>query len=269
MSHTKYDSSNIRSLLVDHDYVMMLMIDTQLIVKRDNCEQEVLLHGVRSIAHSKFFIFAILTNGDLHGWHGDLFRKGYYSGSNKMGLYKMDLKNVQMIRCCEIQMCAITNEFELYTSQYPFKKLEKHSLLHIVDVDCGAKHICALSKEGNVYVWGFNSHGQLGLGDWRYRGTPEKVDLKDKDIVSVGCGDYYSMALTKSGRIHMWGCDAIYSCCVSSYIHHLYNVISISCGDKYAMAVTTKNKVYVSDVPDIATSRMHSIANFKRIPYKF
>ena len=196
MSHTKYDSSNIRSLLVDHDYVMMLMIDTQLIVKRDNCEQEVLLHGVRSIAHSKFFIFAILTNGDLHGWHGDLFRKGYYSGSNKMGLYKMDLKNVQMIRCCEIQMCAITNEFELYTSQYPFKKLEKHSLLHIVDVDCGAKHICALSKEGNVYVWGFNSHGQLGLGDWRYRGTPEKVDLKDKDIVSVGCGDYYSMALS-------------------------------------------------------------------------
>ena len=42
-----YNSSNIRSLLVDHDYVMMLMIYTQLIVKRDNCEQEVLLHGVR------------------------------------------------------------------------------------------------------------------------------------------------------------------------------------------------------------------------------
>ena len=34
---------------------------------------------------------------------------------------------------------------------------------HIVDVACGWAHSLALSRQGQVWVWGSNSHSQLGL----------------------------------------------------------------------------------------------------------
>lgn len=38
--------------------------------------------------------------------------------------------------------------------------LEGH---HVVSVACGWAHSIALSQSGQVWVWGSNSHGQLGL----------------------------------------------------------------------------------------------------------
>ena len=37
-------------------------------------------------------------------------------------------------------------------------------LTTIVSIECGACHSLALSKEGNMYIWGKNSQGQCGLG---------------------------------------------------------------------------------------------------------
>ena len=34
----------------------------------------------------------------------------------------------------------------------------------------------ALDKDGNVYTWGYNGYGSLGLGDSSYRTLPVKVD---------------------------------------------------------------------------------------------
>lgn len=31
-------------------------------------------------------------------------------------------------------------------------------------VSAGAEHSVALTKQGELYAWGWNSHGQLGLG---------------------------------------------------------------------------------------------------------
>ena len=62
-----------------------------------NCEQEILLYGVKSISHSKLFVFAVLTNGDLYEWNRDLFRKSNSNGSLIPG--KIILQNVMMIKC--------------------------------------------------------------------------------------------------------------------------------------------------------------------------
>ena len=44
-----------------------------------------------------------------------------------------------------------------------------------VDVACGWGHAVAVTKRRRVYTWGFNSKGQLGLGDLNTRHTPVQV----------------------------------------------------------------------------------------------
>jgi len=46
---------------------------------------------------------------------------------------------------------------------YPLKGIERTKL--IVQISCGSDHSFALSNTGDVYSWGLNFKGQLGLGD--------------------------------------------------------------------------------------------------------
>lgn len=298
LSHTVHDDlnlnkvvvSNIQSLLLDKEYLMMLTIDTRLIVKRNNCEQEILLSGVKSISHSKLFMFAVLTNGDLYEWDRDLFRKSNFNRSLIPG--KIILQNVMMIKCSSPRyMCAITNNFELYTwGMTPERRIERlqkksedsiwmpqkyplSNILNIVSADCGEEHICVLSKEGEVYTWGINFNGQLGLNDRAYRLSPGKINLTD--VVAVGCGLFYSMVLTKFGTIYMWGSNIAWkldlglpACIRSPTKLDLFNVVSISCGDEYVMALTTENVVYMWGYgikPHYTKANMYGA----RIPYQF
>lgn len=45
----------------------------------------------------------------------------------------------------------------------------------VVQVACGANHVCALTQSNQLYVWGYNTHGQLGLSDTVSRHTPIKL----------------------------------------------------------------------------------------------
>ena len=45
------------------------------------------------------------------------------------------------------------------------------------DVQCGWSHCLALSSSNEIFTWGLNAHGQLGLGDIKARSMPEKVDI--------------------------------------------------------------------------------------------
>jgi alpha-tubulin suppressor-like RCC1 family protein len=60
----------------------------------------------------------------------------------------------------------------------------------IAHVSCGAKHTMALSADGDVYAWGLESSGQLGLGSYRTKAqTPTKVEaLSGIGIQALSCG---------------------------------------------------------------------------------
>ena len=73
----------------------------------------------------------------------------------------------------------------------------------IVQIASGFGQCLALDAEGNVYAWGRNSNGQLGLGDKKNRHTPEKLALSD--IVSIQCGGKYCMAMDRENVIYGWG----------------------------------------------------------------
>jgi alpha-tubulin suppressor-like RCC1 family protein len=66
----------------------------------------------------------------------------------------------------------------------------------------------ALTREGELYVWGTNSYAQLGLGDLKDRSTPTLNTLvaelvgKVERVITAG---YHTMVLTKGGALWIWG----------------------------------------------------------------
>jgi Regulator of chromosome condensation (RCC1) repeat len=57
-----------------------------------------------------------------------------------------------------------------------------------------------------VYAWGLNTSGQLGLGDTVTRRSPAPVDaLWAIPVVRLGAGSAHSAALASNGFLFTWG----------------------------------------------------------------
>lgn len=69
----------------------------------------------------------------------------------------------------------------------------------------GALFSCALSQ-GNVYCWGKNDKGQLGIGNSFNTAVPAKV-LNVNDAIAVSAGQDHACALGANGRIWCWGAN--------------------------------------------------------------
>ena len=68
----------------------------------------------------------------------------------------------------------------------------------------GAEHGLVVDDNGQVWTWGNNNYGQLGLGDNVLRYTPTQV-AGLSDVARVYAGAYSSYALTKYGDLYSWG----------------------------------------------------------------
>ena len=83
-------------------------------------------------------------------------------------------------------------------------------------IACGNWHSVVLSQSGDLYSWGWNEQGQLGLK--RPPGPtvalPSLVDNTDKttvgvsvdvNFISIGCGSRHSAAVSEDGVLYCWG----------------------------------------------------------------
>ncbi|XP_059970931.1 E3 ISG15--protein ligase HERC5 isoform X2 [Mesoplodon densirostris] len=78
---------------------------------------------------------------------------------------------------------------------------------NIIQITCGDYHSLALSKGGELFAWGQNLHGQLGVGrTCASIPTPQIVEhLSGVPLVQISAGEAHSMALSMSGNIYSWG----------------------------------------------------------------
>jgi len=78
----------------------------------------------------------------------------------------------------------------------------------VVQVSTGASHTLCLSNSGDLFAFGDNSHGQLGLGSKALGNvlTPRRIDfLKGLPIRAISCGAQHSVAVSWSGAVYAWG----------------------------------------------------------------
>ena len=74
-------------------------------------------------------------------------------------------------------------------------------LENIVAISAGNYHSIALDKDGNVYTWGYNGYGQLGLGNTTNTVLPVKVDDVE-GIIKIEAGNYTSYVIDNNN--HLW-----------------------------------------------------------------
>jgi alpha-tubulin suppressor-like RCC1 family protein len=69
----------------------------------------------------------------------------------------------------------------------------------------GAQHTCLRTKQGDVYCWGGNGDGQLGLGiDTPQVPLPSKVELGER-ATYLAAGTYHTCAILEDGHVWCWG----------------------------------------------------------------
>ncbi|MBK6758423.1 MAG: hypothetical protein IPG70_12810 [Moraxellaceae bacterium] len=136
------------------------------------------------------------------------------------------------------------------------------NMTDFVEVAVGSEHVLALRKDGTVWSWGDNKKGQLGYqadglpyGDpanLKYdqqQRTPKQIpDLKD--VVSIGAGGNFSLALDKSGDIYAFGSGGYLlgegvTQKVPKKIHHIDNAVRIIAGWSNTAVLTKKGELWL------------------------
>ncbi|XP_052463903.1 probable E3 ubiquitin-protein ligase HERC3 isoform X1 [Carassius gibelio] len=77
----------------------------------------------------------------------------------------------------------------------------------VIQIACGDHHSMALTKDGHVFVWGDNSHGQLGL-EKDHPGSPSAQHVKSLSgvpLAQISAGGDHSFGLSLSGVVFGWG----------------------------------------------------------------
>jgi hypothetical protein len=110
----------------------------------------------------------------------------------------------------------------------------------IIQLAVSDNHALALNAEGDVYVLGNNTYGQLGLGHYFDCEIPQLIN----DIVDVTCvsvSDNYSMLLTASGDVYVTGNTKLNT----FQKLEIEDIIQISAGNSYMLALSANGKVYI------------------------
>ncbi|CAI0403914.1 unnamed protein product [Linum tenue] len=74
------------------------------------------------------------------------------------------------------------------------------------EVACGGYHTCVVTGAGELYAWGSNENGCLGIGTIDAFGLPEKVEgpFQKSSVDKVSCGWKHTAAISE-GKVFTWG----------------------------------------------------------------
>jgi E3 ubiquitin-protein ligase HERC3 len=147
------------------------------------------------------------------------------------------------------------------------EKVEKQSLIDLYKgtkndvrlavVQAGSCHSAAISRRGELFMWGLASSGELGQGSWSPTevGIPRLISgLGRTRIVSVCAGANHTLAISESGQL--WSCgrgrcgqlghghfhDEAYLSVIEAIQN--YRIVSVAAGKFHSMALAADGKLF-------------------------
>nr|XP_009794156.1 PREDICTED: ultraviolet-B receptor UVR8 isoform X4 [Nicotiana sylvestris] len=206
-------SSSLRRILKNEGKLSELRIGRWISVKSNGAE-EAELSGKRFAAFWGNGDYGRLGHGTLESqWRPKVLFPSVF-----------DNQNLREIACGGAHTLFLTENGRVYASGlndygqlgvsaddrgYIIEPLEVAGLpKEIVKVSAGYHHSSAITVDGELYMWGKNTNGQLGLGKKAATilSTPSKVEfLTGVTVKIISLGFEHSIAVTDKGETLSWG----------------------------------------------------------------
>ena len=168
------------------------------------------------------FGIAVDAQGGVWGW-GDNANGQLGNGNNKRvylpkaAAVGLDGTQIVDVQCGNVNTLFLMQDGTVYTCGYNnygqqglpeggshiFTPTQIPGLENIAQIACGFGQCLARTADGEVYAWGRNNCGQLGIGTTYNAKEPVLLELEN--IVDIQCGGKFSMAMDAEGNIWGWG----------------------------------------------------------------
>lgn len=234
-----------------------------------------------SIDPSYGFTAAITKDGSLWTWGPD-YKGRLGTGSRNYNTEPVRpqkiMTNVCAVSCGENHAAAIKNDGSLWmwgdnqdgelgytgphtNSEYPNLQFEAapHKVMdNVACVSCGFNFTAVVKKDGSLWTFGWNNHGQLGNGKkdvnvYFQKNMPTKIM---DGVRTVSCGDSHMAILKNDGSL--WTCGANTYGALGNGKWYLTNMVG-EITDGEGTDVLTPAKI-MEDVVDVSCENGASIA---------
>jgi len=128
----------------------------------------------------------------------------------------------------------------------------------VAQVAAGWAHTLVLTKKGEIFTFGHNAMGQLGLNGTNMEIDPQKVrPIRGEKFTHIAAGSHHSVALTAKGRIYTWGHgkygqigfpgtkDTLIPKRVRGIVDGEHGFTQIAASDRFSLALGESGKLYV------------------------
>lgn len=208
---------------------------------------------------------AALNNGKLYGWGRN--NQGQLTGEDKANILSPKLlgmpetlvslsgglnSTLMLGQSGKVYQTGLTySGSQGEASKFLTVPTEVAGLSDVALIASGQYHRLAVTTAGDLYAWGHNSAGQLGLPlTTKYSETPQKVALNGK-VVSAAGGGTFSIVALDNGQVYAWGDGGdgqlgqeLKQSSVPVQVPGLSDVVMVAAGKSHALALTRSGDVY-------------------------
>jgi alpha-tubulin suppressor-like RCC1 family protein len=236
--------------------------------------EELLGKQVQAVAAGYSHTVALTHQGEVYTWgrnnYGQLGLKDIEVTNRPTLVTALSGKRIKAIAAGFNHTLALTYSGEVYawglnsSDQLGIKDAQSTSEplfvnglsgIEIDSIVAGAANTAALSKQGEVYTWGRNNYGQLGIGSHANKSEPVHVQsLEGKGVKAISLKDQHMLALTKEMQVYAWGyntnCQLGTGDTESKSVPTLVGDLSdkqiqaITVGSSHSFALNSKGEVY-------------------------
>jgi len=250
---------------------------------------------VSSVSFGESHSAAITTDGALWtwGWGGSFWGgvgalgqggKDTVESPRKVQQFVDTEEAVKQVACGAAHTIALTEEGRVYSTgkgefgrlghggthdEATFKEIEyfyedQHdSILEpgkppkLIKVGAGNNFSAVLSQAGELWVWGQNDQGQLGLGEEamgdmysaeRYPRLVRALPQIGQRVVDFECGEFHILVLTDDGTLYEWGRSLFLEAHAvpipSQHADSLAKIVKLAAGEKFSLALTADGTLY-------------------------
>lgn len=231
--------SNIKKISCGNHYSIIMDNENQIYVCGANCSgqlgigekyaghkksigyfKKMKLPNINKIVCGSYHTLSLTICGKIYAWGDNEFGQlGLGNTKNYYEPAQLFLSDIIKIKCAYLHTIALSKYNTVYTwgdnrsgelglglcDVKIISSPSKVDLYDIISIACGDHFNFAMNKYGDIYGWGENRSGILGLGKKSAKicRSPCKISLSK--IMNVICGSDHTIAVDINKKVYVWG----------------------------------------------------------------